>query len=461
MEQSRSLKNELHLTVGINTPLPVGKALMLGLQHVLAMDLYIVPIILAGILQLSTADKAIFIQMSFVAAGVATLIQAGIFLRLPVVQGPSYIPIGALAAVAFSSGGLAAMFGSLIPGAILIMLLGWPLRIFGKLVRKLVPPLVGGTVIMVVGFSLLPTALKINVYGAPGDLTVNAVVAGVSAVLLILFISQGGRRNHLGQTMRLSSVILALAGGTLTAACFGAADFSLVGASDWFALPSLFHFGAPVFDLSACLTFVFVYLVVLVETSGTWFAVSAVTGAELGDREFNRGAVGEGLGCLLGAVLGGTPVTGYSTNAGIIAVTGVASRYAIMAAGGFMLVLGMVPKLMAVVASIPGAAIGGVFSVICIVIAMNGFRVVRDVPLNERNMLVMGVPILVALAAFFMPPELSAKLPTLLRYLVASGLAVGAVAAVILNLCLPETESSATAGPGKDHNQTESERSAS
>lgn len=429
--------SEVLLTVGVDESVSLGKALLLGLQHVLAMDVYIVPIILAGILQLSTAETSIFIQMTFVAAGVATLIQTGIFLKMPVVQGPSYIPIGALAAVAFSSGGLAAMFGSLLPGALVLVFLGWPLKWFSKMVRSLVPPVVAGTVILVVGLSLLPTALKVNIYGAAGDLTTNAIIASISGLLLVMFMSLGARHDRMGHVFRLCSVILALGGGTAVAFFYGTADFSQVGTAAWFALPHLFYFGTPTFEWAPCLTFIFVYLVVLVETSGTWFAVSAVTGRNISDAQLNRGAVGEGLGCLVGAALGGTPVTGYSTNAGIIAVTGVGSRMVILAAACMLIFLGMVPKLMTVVASIPGAAIGGVFSVICIVIAMNGFRVLKGVALDERNLLIVGVPVVIAQAAFFMPPELAQKLPTLVQYLVASGLAVGALAAVLLNLILP------------------------
>jgi NCS2 family nucleobase:cation symporter-2 len=215
-------------------------------------------------------------------------------------------------------------------------------------------------------------------------------------------------------------------------------NFDSVAAAPWLALPVIFPYGTPHIDVSAALTLVFIYLVVLVETTGTWFAVEAVTGSRLDDERINGGTFGEGVGCFLGAMLGGTPVTGYSTNAGIIAITGVASRWAIMAGGGILLVLGMVPKLMNVIASIPGPVISGVFAVICVVIAMNGFRVVRTVTLSERNMLVMGLPILLTLAAVFMPAELRDRLPALVRYLVESGIAVGAVSAVVLNLILPK-----------------------
>ncbi|NJB69350.1 NCS2 family nucleobase:cation symporter-2 [Desulfobaculum xiamenense] len=430
-------QNELHLTVGVNDPLSPGKALLLGLQHVLAMDLYIAPIVLAGILSMTVTETAFFIQMTFIAAGIATLIQTGFGIRLPVMQGPSYVPIGALAAIG-SSMGLPVVFGSLFSGALFITVLGWPLKALGSIVRKIIPPLVGGTVIVVVGIALMPVALN-GVYHAPGDMVGNCVIALVAGSMLVALMVLGTRLPGAGSVLRLTSVILSMACGTAVAAMYGVVDFSPVAKADWLALPRFFPFGMPQFDLASSLTLIFIYFVVLVETTGTWFAVGAVTGEELTDKRLNGGAVGEGIGCFIGALFGGTPVTGYSTNAGIIAVTGVASRWAIMGGGVVLMVLGLMPKLMNVIACIPGVVISGVFAVICVIISMNGFRVVKGVKLDERNMLVIGLPVLLTLAAVLMPRELVDRLPELARYLVASGIAVGALSAVILNLILPES----------------------
>lgn len=429
-------QSELHLAVGVNDPLTPGKALLLGLQHVLAMDLYIAPIVLAGILSMSVSETAFFIQMTFIAAGIATLVQTGFGIKLPVMQGPSYVPIGALAAIG-NTMGLPVMFGSLFSGALFVTVLGWPFKLLGKMVRTIIPPLVGGTVIIVVGIALMPVALN-GVYHAPGDIGNNCIVALSAGAVLVALMVMGARFHGAGQILRLTSVILSMAVGTAFAAFYGIVDFSPVSEAAWLSLPKFFPFGLPEFDLASSLTLIFIYFVVLVETTGTWFAVGAVTGEELSDRRLNGGAMGEGVGCLVGAIFGGTPVTGYSTNAGIIAVTGVASRWAVMGGGAVLLVLGLMPKLMNVIACIPGVVINGVFAVICVVIAMNGFRVVKGIKLDERNMLVIGLPVLLTLAAVLMPKELVNRLPELLRYLIASGIAVGAISAVILNLILPE-----------------------
>ncbi|MCC3357293.1 uracil-xanthine permease family protein [Bacillus sp. REN16] len=424
------------LTVGVNDKISVGKSLLLGFQHVLAMDLYIAPIIIAGLLALNTMDTTYFIQMCFLAAGIATLLQTIGGLKLPVVQGPSYVPIGALAAIGGKLG-LGAVFGSLIPGALLIAILGYPLKVFAKTVRKIIPPLVGGTVIVIVGISLMPSAFN-SIYTSPGNVGHNVIVAAVSAGILLVFMLLGRKKSGYGTFFRLVSVILAIVIGTITASFFGTVDFSAVKEAKWISLPSFFPFGQPVFDLQAILTMVFIYMIILIETTGTWFVVSTVTGEELDDKRLNRGSVGEGLGCFVGSLVGGTPVTGYSSNAGIIAITGVASRMAIIAAGIILIFLGLLPKLSAIITCIPQPVIQGIFGVVCVAIVMNGLKVIQHVTIDDRNMIVIGVPILLTVGTIVLPKEILYSVPDFANYILSSGTAVGAIAVLILNLLIPE-----------------------
>ncbi len=428
-----SLSIGIKRMINIDEKISIPRSISLGAQHVLAMDLYIVPIILAGLLSLTVADTSSLIQMTFVVAGLATIIQSRCLLKLPVMQGPSYIPIGAIAAIGQTLG-MGAVYGALIPVAIVVGLFGKPLNLFSKAVRKLVPPIVGGTVIIVVGISLLPIAFN-GIYSGEQP-TENIVIALVSMTSLSSFILLGCLFKSL-HWLRLISVLGAIVLGTLVASFYNMTDFSSVANAAWVQLPSLLPFGALTFDPIAILTMLFISMIVLVETTGTWCAVSAVTGVKLEDERLNRGATGEAVGNFFCAALGGSPVTGYSTNAGIIAVTGVASRRAIIAGGFILLLLGLMPKLTSIIASIPHAVISGIFTVICVVIAMNGFRVIQHIQLNERNMLVVGLPIMLSLGAVLMPRELVYALPELLGYLVNSGIAIGALAAVILNFILP------------------------
>lgn len=241
-----------------------------------------------------------------------------------------------------------------------------------------------------------------------------------------------------GTFFRLVSVILAIVAGTITASLFGSVDFSTVKEAAWFSLPSFFPFGKPVFDLQAILTMVFIYLVILIETTGTWFVVSTVTGSELDEKRLNRASVGEGLGCFVGSLFGGTPMTGYSSNAGIIAITGVASRMAIISAGIILIALGLIPKLSAVITCVPEPVINGIFGVVCVAIVMNGMKVIQHVVIDDRNMMVIGVPILLTIGTIVLPKEILYSVPDFANYILSSGTAVGALATVILNLVIPQ-----------------------
>lgn len=442
--------DEVALVAHLHDRLPLGQTVVLGLQHVLAMDVYVVPFIIATVLGLAVADSATLIQSAFIAAGIATYIQAKWCMRLPVVQGPSYVPIGAVLAIAFASGGgtagLATVFGALIPGAIIVALLGWPTGIFHKVIKKLVPPIVGGTIILVVGIALMPVALKESVFAVHGDATVgsNILLAAISAIVLIAAMMTGITMGKRGMWLRLAAVILALGIGTLVAWFMG--RFSAQGIADasWLTLPRIAFLTLDInFSLPAILTMLVVYAVVLAETTGTWFAVGAVMGKEITDSRLDRGASGEGLGCLVSALVGSTPVTGYSSNAGIIAITGIGSRSVVAAAGIMLVLFGLIGKLGAAIASIPQPVIGGVFGVLCAVIAMNGFRVVRASPLSERNMLVVGLPVLLALFATLVPPDYLKTLPDVVQYLLGSSIAFGAVGAILLHQILPEQRNTA------------------
>lgn len=427
------------ILVGVDEKVSFKTSVLLGMQHVLAMDLYLAPIIIAGLLSLSTENTTFFIQMCFLAAGLATIIQTTIGLRLPVVQGPSYVPIGALAAIGGNLG-MGAVVGSLLPGALLIAVLGRPLKVFAHIVRKIIPATVAGTVIVIVGISLMPIPFK-GIYTAPGSIGHNALVAFVSTTVLIICILLGKKGKGFGTFFRLVSVVLAIIAGTITATLFGTVDFSPVKDAAWFSLPSFFPFGKPIFDINAILTMIFIYIVILIETTGTWFVVSTVTNEELTEKRLNRASFGEGLGCFVGSLFGGTPMTGYSSNAGLIAITGVASRRVVLVAGFILVGLGLIPKLSTLITCIPGPVINGIFGVVCIAIVMNGLKVIQHITIDDRNMIVIGMPILLTIGATILPAEILNSMPDFLNYILSSGTAVGAIAAVVLNLIIPNPSS--------------------
>lgn len=182
---------------------------------------------------------------------------------------------------------------------------------FHRVVRWLVPPIVGGTIILIVGLSLLPIALKANIFTVHGSMNLDQSIGlgAASATLLVIAMMLGLRfQNRFGLWMRLSSVVIALAGGTLLAWGLGLFSWQSIVDAPWLTLPNLaFVDYSLTFSLPAIATFVVIYMVVIAETTGTWFAVSAVIEQPLSDRNIDRGAVGEGLSCGLAALVGPHP----------------------------------------------------------------------------------------------------------------------------------------------------------
>lgn len=425
------------LVAGIDDKIPVGKSIVLGLQHILSMDLYIMPLILGGAIGLQGGNLSFFLQMSFFACGIATLLQSGMFMKYPIAQGPSYVPLGALCMIGATMG-IPTMIGSLIPGAFIVILLGVT-KLFSKFIRKAIPPFIGGIIILIVGLTLVPTAVT-GVFSTTGNLTVNAISGSVTFVVLLLcMVLQYCLKNS--GLLHMCSVIIALVVGTLVAVTMGGADFSSVSNAAWFALPQPFHFGLPQFNLSACLLMVVVYLFVMLDTTGTWFTVKAITGADLNDRRIDRGTIGEGLGCLVGACFGGTPMTGYSSNAGLIAITKVASRRAMIAGGTILVVLGFCPKLMAIITSLPTPVINGVFAMVAMTLIANGIKMVKDTVLDDRATLILGVAVMCGASTMILPDDVVSAAPQFVQFFLSSGIAVGGTAAILLQLLLPKTVS--------------------
>ena len=425
------------LVAGIDDKIPVGKSIVLGLQHILSMDLYIMPLILGGAIGLQGGNLSFFLQMSFFACGIATLLQRGMFMKYPIAQGPSYVPLGALCMIGATMG-IPTMIGSLIPGALIVILLGVT-KLFSKFIRKAIPPFIGGIIILIVGLTLVPTAVT-GVFSTTGNLTVNAISGSVTFVVLLLcMVLQYCLKNS--GLLHMCSVIIALVVGTLVAVTMGGADFSSVSNAAWFALPQPFHFGLPQFNLSACLLMVVVYLFVMLDTTGTWFTVKAITGADLNDRRIDRGTIGEGLGCLVGACFGGTPMTGYSSNAGLIAITKVASRRAMIAGGTILVVLGFCPKLMAIITSLPTPVINGVFAMVAMTLIANGIKMVKDTVLDDRATLILGVAVMCGASTMILPDDVVSAAPQFVQFFLSSGIAVGGTAAILLQLLLPKTVS--------------------
>ncbi|WP_334332598.1 uracil-xanthine permease family protein [Companilactobacillus sp. HBUAS59544] len=431
------------LLVGPDDKIGATEAGFLGLQHVLAMDIYVPPIILAGMMAMGVGDQMNLLQSTFLAAGIGTILQTFVFMKMPVSQGPSFVPLGAAAGVVLGSGGLrgngmGTLIGALLVGSIILIILG-ATGIFQKIINKLVPALVGGTIITCVGLSLIPTALNSNIFNAPGNINKNMILAAVTALTLLVSVAISLKFKKVERFFRTSSIILALGVGTLVSTMMGMFDWKTVTSAPWFGLPNgtILHWGIN-FSPSAIITFIIIYAVITTETTGTWFAMGAVTNHEITDKQWNHGIIGEGLSCMVAALLGTTPVTGYSTNAGVISITGVASKRVFLFAGIWFSILGFFSKLSAFLAAIPAPVIGGVFAIITVTIMLNGLNVIRGIETTDRDLYIIGVPIILTLALVLLPANVTKNAPQIIQYLLGSPIAVAAIAAIILNLVMPK-----------------------
>lgn len=436
------MEEKAQLLVGPDEKISATEATLLGLQHVLAMDVYVPPIILAGMLAMGAADSTGLLQATFLAAGIGTILQTALFMKMPVSQGPSFVPLSAAAGVVMASGGLkgagmATLLGALVIGAVLLILLGLS-GVFQKVINYLVPAVVGGTIITCVGLSLIPSALNDNIFEASGSIYQNMELAAVTALALLVCVGISIRFPRVQKLFKAGSIVIALLVGTALSASMGRFDWHSVATAPWFSLPqrTILHWGIH-FDATAIFTFIVIYAILTTETTGTWFAMGAVTNHTITKKQWNRGIVGEGLSCLIAAFTGTTPVTGYSTNAGIISITGVASKRAFISAGCWFIVLGFFTKLSAFLAAIPAPVIGGVFAIITVTIMLNGLNVIRKLQTGESDIYVIGLPIILTIALVLLPKHVLNAAPTMLQYLLGSPVAIAAITAIILNILMP------------------------
>ena len=422
--------------IGITDKLTVGQSLFYGFQSVVALNLFLGAIIIAGILGLDIAHTAILLTLSFLACGVATLIQAGIFMKYPVVQGVSFATIGAIVAITFMHD-LATAFGSLILGAIIIILLGY-FKLFSK-IMKIIPPIVAGVVVCVIGVSVMFTAAD-SLITFPGSAGTNFLLAAIVFALIFIFKTIGNSKSKIAGFCGKGGVLMAIVIACIVAGAMGVADFGPVAAAPIVGAPEFFAFGFPKFDLASSLVFIFIYIIVMIETIGNWFAISFTAKAPIQNADIDKGIIGEGVGSLIGAFIGSAPATSYAPNCGVISLTKVYSRWSAVGAGVIIVILAFIPKLMYVIACIPGPIMLGTLFAMTVIILMSGFRSIHHYPLSERNILIIGIPIAITLLVSLMPMDIVGAMPMLLSFLFSSSICIGTIAAVLLNLILPKAK---------------------
>ncbi len=426
-----------------NTP-PLGEAVPLGLQHVLAMFASNVTpsVIVAGAagLAFGGAEQIYLIQMAMLFAGVATLFQTigmgPVGARLPIMQGTSFAFVAVLAGVAATQGLGVALTACIIAG-IIHFLLG---SVIGSL-RWIFPPLVTGLVILAIGLYLIPVGIKYAAGGAAdfqmaaesfGSLKHWSVALCVIIVaLLCKFLSKGLISN--------AAVLIGIIAGYLLAFANGMVNFGPVGGASWFAGLQPFPYGFE-FSLGAVIGVTLVSIVSAIETVGDASATTkAGAGREASDEEISGATYADGLGTAVAGVFGGLPNTSFSQNVGIVGMTGIMSRHVVTIAGIIMIICGLIPKIGAIIASMPLPVLGGGVIVMFGMVASAGMNVLGEIKMTRRNMVIIALSLSVGLGLNLVPSAVQ-YLPGIVKVLATSAVAPTALVAVVLNLVLPDEE---------------------
>lgn len=441
-EKDLSVAEAIHQ---VDEVLPPGKLLVLGLQHVLVLyaGAVAVPLILGGALKLPRDQIALLINADLFAAGIATLVQSiGLWrfgIRLPVMMGVTFAAVSPMLAMAANPDlGLLGIYGSVIAAGI-----------FGVLVAPLVsrllplfPPVVTGSIIAVIGISLMrvavnwvaggqptvpgPTGPVPNpAYGAPEHLAVALIV--LLSILLITKYFKG----FFGNIAVLMGIVI----GFVIALFLGRVSFEGLQQASWVALVYPFQFGAPTFDPVAIITMCLVMIVVMIESTGMFLALGELTSKPVTQDDLTRGLRADGLGTLIGGLFNTFPYTSFSQNVGLVGVTGVRSRWVTAAGGVILMLFGLFPKMAHIVASVPQFVLGGAGIVMFGMVAATGIRILTGVDFKHyrHNLYIVAISIGVGMIPL-VADRFFAQMPKALSPLLHSGILLASITAVALNL---------------------------
>jgi len=422
--------------------LSVAANLAYGFQHVLTMygGIVAVPLIIGQAAGLSPTEIGLLITASLFAGGVATVLQTiGIPFfgcQLPLVQGVSFSGVATMVAIVTSSqtgeAGLQVVLGAVIAAAVIGLIIT---PIFSRITRFF-PPLVTGIVITTIGLTLMPVAAR---WAMGGDSNspefgsmANIGLAGLTLVIVLILSKMGNA------TISRLSILLAMVIGTFIAWALGMTDFSRVSEGSMVALPEIFHFGMPIFSLAATLSMFIVIMVTLVETSADILAVGEILGTKVDSRRLANGLRADMLSSILSPVVGSFTQSAFAQNVGLVAVTGVKSRYVVATGGLILITLGLLPVMGRVIACVPPAVLGGAGIVLFGTVAASGIRTLAKVDYeNNINLIIVATSIgfgMIPIAA----PQFYHNFPTWFETIFHSGISSAALMAIALNLMFNE-----------------------
>ncbi|HEQ9261070.1 TPA: purine permease [Streptococcus pyogenes] len=408
-----------------------SQSAVLGLQHVLSMyaGSILVPIMIAGALGYSARELTYLISTDIFMCGVATFLQLKLTkhtgVGLPVVLGCAFQSVAPLSIIGAQQGS-GAMFGALIASGIYVILVA---GIFSKIARFF-PPIVTGSVITVIGLSLVGVAMG-NMGDNVKEPTAQSMMLSLLTIVIILLVQKFTKG-----FVKSISILIGLVVGTLVSAMMGLVDTTPVVEASWIHVPTPFYFGMPTFEITSIVMMCIIATVSMVESTGVYLALSDLTNDQLDEKRLRNGYRSEGIAVFLGGLFNTFPYTGFSQNVGLVQISGIKTRRPIYYAAGILVVIGLLPKFGAMAQMIPSPVLGGAMLVLFGMVALQGMQMLNrvDFQKNEYNFIIAAVSISAGLG--FNGTNLFASLPETAQMFLTNGIVIATLSSVVLNLVL-------------------------
>ena len=416
------------------------KATMLGIQHLLAMyaGAILVPLIIGGALGFNSAQMTYLVAIDIFMCGVATLLQVWkgkfIGIGLPVVLGCTFTAVSPIIAIG-SGGSLGDVYGAIIVSGLIIVVIG---GLFGKLI-PFFPPVVTGSVVTIIGISLIPVAIN-NMGGGQGAADFasgsNVALAMISLVVILVVY-----RFTVG-FVRAISILIGMVTGTIIAIFMGKVDFTPVAEASWLHIMQPFYLATPTFNASAILTMTLVAMVSLVESTGVYYALSDICKKDLTSKDLAKGYRAEGLASIIGGIFNAFPYTTFSQNVGLIQMSGVRDRKVIYITGGMLVALGFLPKLAAITTIIPTPVLGAAMLAMFGMVITQGIRMLApEIAKSMENAMVAAIAVGLGVGVASVPgvfanvtQGMPAWLAEVITVITSNGIVAGALTAIVLNI---------------------------
>ncbi|HER9787112.1 TPA: purine permease [Streptococcus pyogenes] len=408
-----------------------SQSAVLGLQHVLSMyaGSILVPIMIAGALGYSARELTYLISTDIFMCGVATFLQLKLTkhtgVGLPVVLGCAFQSVALLSIIGAQQGS-SAMFGALIASGIYVILVA---GIFSKIARFF-PPIVTGSVITVIGLSLVGVAMG-NMGDNVKEPTAQSMMLSLLTIVIILLVQKFTKG-----FVKSISILIGLVAGTLVSAMMGLVDTTPVVEASWIHVPTPFYFGMPTFEITSIVMMCIIATVSMVESTGVYLALSDLTNDQLDEKRLRNGYRSEGIAVFLGGLFNTFPYTGFSQNVGLVQISGIKTRRPIYYAAGILVVIGLLPKFGAMAQMIPSPVLGGAMLVLFGIVALQGMQMLNrvDFQKNEYNFIIAAVSISAGLG--FNGTNLFTSLPETAQMFLTNGIVIATLTSVVLNLVL-------------------------